>query len=61
MLDLTVAAENAEGKTGPYYVPPEQLQAVLLAFGPVCGVADIQEVVLRGAIQSPAAAWGPGA
>ena len=56
MLDLTVAAENAEGKTGPYYVPPEQLQAVLLAFGPVCGVADIQEVVLRGAIQSPAAA-----
>ena len=56
LLDMSRIPDEAAAKSGPNYVASAQLRAVLLAFGPVCSEANIRQIVLRGAVQSPEAA-----
>ena len=55
-LSLSVSFSLSVSLSGEFHVTAEQLKAVLLAFGAVCGSGKLPGLVLSRAVQSPESA-----
>jgi hypothetical protein len=55
LLDPLEVAAHAAARGGAHFVAADDMRAVLLAMGPVCGEGALSQLDLRGAIQGPRA------